>query len=168
LSDAAIAALLGGTFLRTKVDITHPMDDGYFVTTIKPGEKVVSSGVFKLRNGAAVTENNELTPKATETPKPATPTFSSPLWVQLVDAFWRMTLPLPPLMSRLPNISCRCSMRSNIGLTARESARWVLDRGVRRLCLVEVMVLRSIDGVVCDVFPPPRPNAPVRAQLAND
>ena len=36
------------TFLRTKVDITHPMDDGYFVTTIKPGEKVVSDGAGLL------------------------------------------------------------------------------------------------------------------------
>jgi len=36
------------TFLRTKVDITHPMDDGYFVTTIKPGEKVVADGAGLL------------------------------------------------------------------------------------------------------------------------
>ena len=36
------------TFLRTKVDIAHPMDDGYFVTTIKPGEKVVADGAGLL------------------------------------------------------------------------------------------------------------------------
>ncbi len=38
---------------------------------LKPGERVVSSGLFKLRNGMAVVENNELAPKASETPKPA-------------------------------------------------------------------------------------------------
>jgi hypothetical protein len=36
------------TFLRTKVDITHPLGDGYFVTTIKPGEKVVVDGAGLL------------------------------------------------------------------------------------------------------------------------
>lgn len=38
---------------------------------LKPGEKVASSGLFKLRNGATVVENNELTPKPQESPKPA-------------------------------------------------------------------------------------------------
>jgi hypothetical protein len=36
------------TFLRTKVDIAHPLGDGYFVTTIKPGEKVVADGAGLL------------------------------------------------------------------------------------------------------------------------
>lgn len=36
------------TFLRTKVDITRPVDDGYFVTTIKPGEKLVVDGAGLL------------------------------------------------------------------------------------------------------------------------
>jgi len=40
-------------------------------TGLKPGDRVASSGVFKLRNGMAVVENNELAPKATEAPKPA-------------------------------------------------------------------------------------------------
>jgi membrane fusion protein (multidrug efflux system) len=47
---------------------------GDFVTVdsgLKPGERVVSAGLFKLRNGAAVTENNDLAPKANEKPKPA-------------------------------------------------------------------------------------------------
>ena len=39
-------------------------------TGLKPGEKVVSSGLFKLRNGMAVTENNEPVPKAADTPRP--------------------------------------------------------------------------------------------------
>lgn len=38
---------------------------------LKPGDKVVSSGLFKLRNGGAVTENNDIVPKASEKPKPS-------------------------------------------------------------------------------------------------
>lgn len=37
---------------------------------LKPGDRVVSSAQFKLRNGLTVVENNTLTPKATQTPKP--------------------------------------------------------------------------------------------------
>ena len=40
-------------------------------TGLKAGDKVVSSGIFKLRNGMAVIENNELAPKTSEAPKPA-------------------------------------------------------------------------------------------------
>jgi membrane fusion protein (multidrug efflux system) len=45
---------------------------GDFVSVTKglqPGQKVVSSGIFKLRNGSAVVENNEIAPKASEKPK---------------------------------------------------------------------------------------------------
>ena len=38
---------------------------------LKPGDRVASSGMFKLRNGLTVVENNELTPKSTQTPNPA-------------------------------------------------------------------------------------------------
>ena len=38
---------------------------------LKNGEHVVSAGLFKLRNGATVIENNEIVPKANEKPKPA-------------------------------------------------------------------------------------------------
>jgi membrane fusion protein, multidrug efflux system len=38
---------------------------------LKPGERIVSSGVFKLRNGMAIVENNDLAPKASDTPRPA-------------------------------------------------------------------------------------------------
>jgi membrane fusion protein (multidrug efflux system) len=38
---------------------------------LKPGERVASSGLFKLRNGGAVVENNELAPKANRAPKPS-------------------------------------------------------------------------------------------------
>jgi len=38
---------------------------------LKAGERVVSAGVFKLRNGMSVQENNELAPKAGEKPSPS-------------------------------------------------------------------------------------------------
>jgi len=38
---------------------------------LKPGQTVVSTGVFKLRNGMAVSVNNDLAPKPELNPKPA-------------------------------------------------------------------------------------------------
>ncbi|HNC23481.1 MAG TPA: efflux RND transporter periplasmic adaptor subunit [Opitutaceae bacterium] len=38
---------------------------------LKPGEQVVTAGVFKLRNGAHVEVNNTVQPSASPTPKPA-------------------------------------------------------------------------------------------------
>ena len=38
---------------------------------LKPGEEVVSTGVFKLRNGMNVLVDNKLAPKSSEAPKPA-------------------------------------------------------------------------------------------------
>jgi len=38
---------------------------------LKAGEKIVSAGVFKLRTGMPVVENNEVTPKTSEKPSPA-------------------------------------------------------------------------------------------------
>ncbi|HKP58367.1 MAG TPA: efflux RND transporter periplasmic adaptor subunit [Polyangiales bacterium] len=40
------------------------------VKGLKPGEQVVVTGAFKLRNGSSVTINNELLPAASERPKP--------------------------------------------------------------------------------------------------
>ena len=40
-------------------------------TGLKPGQKVVTSGGFKLRKGVTVIENNDLVPKPSETPHPA-------------------------------------------------------------------------------------------------
>jgi membrane fusion protein (multidrug efflux system) len=40
------------------------------VSGVKPGEEVVTSGVFKLRNGAAVLVNNEVQPGNEASPKP--------------------------------------------------------------------------------------------------
>jgi hypothetical protein len=36
------------TFQRTKVDISRPLDDGYFVSSVKPGDKVVTDGAGLL------------------------------------------------------------------------------------------------------------------------
>jgi membrane fusion protein, multidrug efflux system len=40
------------------------------VSGLKPGDEVVTSGVFKLRNGGAVTVNNKVRPANNPTPKP--------------------------------------------------------------------------------------------------
>jgi membrane fusion protein, multidrug efflux system len=40
------------------------------VSGVKPGDEVVSSGVFKLRNGAAVNVNNKVQPENNPAPKP--------------------------------------------------------------------------------------------------
>lgn len=40
------------------------------ITGVKPGEQVVTSGVFKLRPGAAVTVNNAVQPSNSSAPKP--------------------------------------------------------------------------------------------------
>lgn len=61
-----------GLFVRQQF-IRTGRTRGNFVaveTGVKPGEKVVSAGLFKLRNGMAVLENNELTPNPSATPKP--------------------------------------------------------------------------------------------------
>jgi membrane fusion protein, multidrug efflux system len=38
---------------------------------LKVGERIVSAGIFKLRNGMAVTENNNLSPKSDAAPRPS-------------------------------------------------------------------------------------------------
>jgi membrane fusion protein, multidrug efflux system len=38
---------------------------------LKPGERIVSAGIFKLRNGMSVTENNDVVPKHDMTPRPS-------------------------------------------------------------------------------------------------
>jgi membrane fusion protein (multidrug efflux system) len=40
------------------------------ISGLKPGEEVVTSGVFKLRNGAAVQVNNKVQPGNSPAPKP--------------------------------------------------------------------------------------------------
>jgi membrane fusion protein, multidrug efflux system len=54
------------------VRIGEARGDFVSVTTgLKPGQIIVGTGVFKLRNGMAVTINNDLAPKLQENPKPA-------------------------------------------------------------------------------------------------
>ncbi len=54
------------------IRIGETRGDFVSVTTgLKAGEQVVSTGVFKLRNGLSVTINNDLSPKLEEKPKPA-------------------------------------------------------------------------------------------------
>jgi membrane fusion protein (multidrug efflux system) len=45
-------------------------DQVAIVSGLKPGEEVVSSGVFKLRSGAAVLVNNKISPSNNPAPKP--------------------------------------------------------------------------------------------------
>jgi membrane fusion protein (multidrug efflux system) len=40
------------------------------ISGLNPGDKIASAGIFKLRNGMSVVENNEMTPKASKTPTP--------------------------------------------------------------------------------------------------
>jgi len=40
------------------------------ISGVKPGDEVVTSGVFKLRNGAAVLVNNKVKPANSAKPKP--------------------------------------------------------------------------------------------------
>lgn len=52
-----------------KVDGTRG-DQVAIVSGVKPGDEVVTSGVFKLRNGAAVQVNNKVQPENNPAPKP--------------------------------------------------------------------------------------------------
>jgi membrane fusion protein (multidrug efflux system) len=53
------------------VKLGHTRGDLISVDGVKPGEQVVSSGVFKLRNGLPVQVNNSAQPGSSAKPKPA-------------------------------------------------------------------------------------------------
>jgi membrane fusion protein (multidrug efflux system) len=58
--------------VRQQVVRTGPAR-GDFITVetgLKAGDRVVSAGLFKLRNGMSVVENNELVPKSEKSPRP--------------------------------------------------------------------------------------------------
>jgi membrane fusion protein (multidrug efflux system) len=63
----------GGLTVRQQfVRTGRPRGDFVSVESgLKPGERVASSGVFKLRNRMSVVENNELAPKTAVAPKPS-------------------------------------------------------------------------------------------------
>ena len=49
-------------------------DKGDFVSIesgLKPGDRIVGSGLFKLRTGMSVVEQNGVSPKTSEAPKPS-------------------------------------------------------------------------------------------------
>ena len=62
----------GGLVVRQQfIRVKETRGDYISVATgIKAGDKIASAGVFKLRNGVSVKENNDLAPKASQTPRP--------------------------------------------------------------------------------------------------
>jgi membrane fusion protein, multidrug efflux system len=62
----------GGLVARQQfVKTGRPLGDFVsIVTGLKPGERVASSGLFKLRNGVGVLINNDIAPKSSTTPNP--------------------------------------------------------------------------------------------------
>jgi membrane fusion protein (multidrug efflux system) len=63
----------GGLVVRQQfVRLGRARGDFVSVTSgLKAGDRIVSAGAFKLRNGSPVVENNELAPKPSNTPHPA-------------------------------------------------------------------------------------------------
>lgn len=63
---------VGGLVVRQQFIRTGRMRGDYVSVEagLQEGDKVASSGLFKLRNGSAVVENNELAPKTEQAPKP--------------------------------------------------------------------------------------------------
>jgi membrane fusion protein (multidrug efflux system) len=61
-----------GLVVRSQLIRTGPARGDYVTVEagLKPGERVVSSGVFKMHNGGSVVEDNTLTPKTSQTPQP--------------------------------------------------------------------------------------------------
>ena len=54
------------------VRVGHSRGDFISITSgLKVGERVVTSGIFKLRNGATVVENNEMSPASNKKPNPS-------------------------------------------------------------------------------------------------
>lgn len=51
---------------------TGPLRGDFLVVEsgLKEGQKIASAGIFKLRNGITVVENNEIVPPASQTPRP--------------------------------------------------------------------------------------------------
>ena len=62
-----------GLVVRQQIVRTGPMRGDFISveTGLKAGDRVVRSGIFKLRNGMGVVENNEIAPKADLSPRPS-------------------------------------------------------------------------------------------------
>ena len=52
------------------VKVRQSRGDQVSIDGVRPGEEVVTSGLFKLRNGAAVQINNKVRPDNNPAPKP--------------------------------------------------------------------------------------------------
>ena len=63
----------GGLVVRQQIIRTGPLRGDYISveTGLKAGDRVVRSGIFKLRNGMGVVENNEIAPKSDLAPRPS-------------------------------------------------------------------------------------------------
>lgn len=63
----------GGLVVRQQIVRTGRARGDYvsIIKGLKPGDRVVRSGVFKLRNGMPVEENNQLSPKSDQKPTPS-------------------------------------------------------------------------------------------------
>ena len=63
----------GGLIVRQQfIRVGRARGDFVSVTTgLKPGDRVVTSGIFKLRNGMNVVENNDLSPTSEKKPNPS-------------------------------------------------------------------------------------------------
>ncbi len=63
----------GGLTVRQQfIRVGRARGDFVSVTTgLNPGDRVVTSGIFKLRNGMSVVENNDLTPSSEKKPNPS-------------------------------------------------------------------------------------------------
>jgi membrane fusion protein (multidrug efflux system) len=61
-----------GLTVRQQIIRTGPARGDYLSVEVglKPGERIASSGVFKLRNKMSVVENNDVSPSSSEAPKP--------------------------------------------------------------------------------------------------
>ena len=61
-----------GLMVRQQIIRTGPARGDFLSVEagLKPGQRIASSGVFKLRNKMSVVENNDLVPKSSEAPKP--------------------------------------------------------------------------------------------------
>ena len=67
IANGATSLVVEQKFIRTG------RTKGDFVSVesgLKPGDRVVTAGIFKLRKGMRVTENNALTPAPSQTPTP--------------------------------------------------------------------------------------------------
>ncbi|HTL56288.1 MAG TPA: efflux RND transporter periplasmic adaptor subunit [Candidatus Limnocylindrales bacterium] len=71
-SNAPAASGKGGLSVRQQLVRTGPARGDFLSieSGLKPGDRIVSAGAFKLRTGMAVVENNDINPKATLAPRP--------------------------------------------------------------------------------------------------